>query len=175
MAKNKVSSIGSGFAEHLMEDLRDPRAAAMYLMVSLEDEDVAYFKVALGNVARAHGIGAVSKMTEIPRPTLYNILKEESNPSLATIFKVLNACGLKIAIVPSEQPNLAELVGATPLPRTEVVKKLMAYIKEHGLIEDMLEAEQKEIEIMARESHHLLQRARSTPITDSPKMMKKRV
>jgi chromatin remodeling complex protein RSC6 len=28
---------------------------------------------------------------------------------------------------------LAEIVGATPLPRTQVVKKLWAYIKRHGL------------------------------------------
>ncbi len=35
------------------------------------------------------------------------------------------------ALTPS--PELAEVVGSTPLPRTEVVKKLWAYIKKHNL------------------------------------------
>ncbi|MBX5483050.1 MAG: SWIB/MDM2 domain-containing protein [Myxococcaceae bacterium] len=30
-------------------------------------------------------------------------------------------------------PQLAEIVGSKPLPRTEVVKKLWAYIKKNGL------------------------------------------
>lgn len=30
-------------------------------------------------------------------------------------------------------PDLMEVVGAGPLPRSEVVKKLWAYIKKHGL------------------------------------------
>lgn len=34
-------------------------------------------------------------------------------------------------LVPSEA--LAKVVGASPLPRTEVVKKLWGYIKKHGL------------------------------------------
>ncbi|MBI4349246.1 MAG: SWIB/MDM2 domain-containing protein [Elusimicrobia bacterium] len=35
------------------------------------------------------------------------------------------------ALTPSDE--LAEIVGAKPLPRTEVVKKLWAYIKKNGL------------------------------------------
>ena len=35
------------------------------------------------------------------------------------------------ALTPSDE--LAEVVGAKPLPRTEVVKKLWAYIKKNGL------------------------------------------
>jgi chromatin remodeling complex protein RSC6 len=34
-------------------------------------------------------------------------------------------------LTPSKE--LAEIVGATPLPRTEVVKKLWVYIKKHDL------------------------------------------
>lgn len=41
-----------------------------------------------------------------------------------------NAAFMK-AMTPSK--DLAEIVGEKPLPRTEVVKKLWAYIKKHGL------------------------------------------
>ena len=41
-----------------------------------------------------------------------------------------NAAFMK-ALTPS--PELAAVVGATPLPRTEVVKKIWEYIKKHNL------------------------------------------
>jgi upstream activation factor subunit UAF30 len=41
-----------------------------------------------------------------------------------------NAAFMK-PLTPSAQ--LAEVVGSSPLPRTQVVKKLWAYIKKHGL------------------------------------------
>lgn len=44
--------------------------------------------------------------------------------------KKANAAFMK-ALTPSDK--LAEVVGAKPLPRTEVVKKLWAYIKKNGL------------------------------------------
>ena len=39
--------------------------------------------------------------------------------------------GLMKPLVPS--PELAAIVGAEPLPRTQVVAKVWAYIREHGL------------------------------------------
>jgi upstream activation factor subunit UAF30 len=44
--------------------------------------------------------------------------------------KKANAAFMK-ALTPSDK--LAEVVGSKPLPRTEVVKKLWAYIKKNGL------------------------------------------
>jgi len=44
--------------------------------------------------------------------------------------KNANAAFMK-PVMPS--PQLAEVVGAKPLPRTEVTKKLWAYIKKNGL------------------------------------------
>jgi chromatin remodeling complex protein RSC6 len=44
--------------------------------------------------------------------------------------KNANAAFMK-PVTPS--PQLAEVVGAKPLPRTEVTKKLWAYIKKHNL------------------------------------------
>ena len=41
-----------------------------------------------------------------------------------------NAAFMK-AMTPS--PSLAAIIGAQPVPRTEVTKKVWAYIKEHGL------------------------------------------
>ena len=39
--------------------------------------------------------------------------------------------GFMKAMTPS--PTLAQIVGSKPLPRTEVTKKIWAYIKKHGL------------------------------------------
>ena len=39
--------------------------------------------------------------------------------------------GLFKEVQPSAE--LAAIVGSTPLPRTEITKRLWAYIKEHGL------------------------------------------
>ena len=44
--------------------------------------------------------------------------------------KKANSAFMK-ALQPSDA--LSEIVGSKPLPRTEVVKKLWAYIKKHGL------------------------------------------
>lgn len=51
-------------------------------------------------------------------------------PAKAKTKRKPNAAFMK-ALMPSAQ--LAEVVGASPLPRTEVVKKLWVYIKKHNL------------------------------------------
>ena len=51
-------------------------------------------------------------------------------PAKKTAARKPNAAFMK-ALTPSAQ--LAAVVGATPLPRTEVTKKLWVYIKKHGL------------------------------------------
>ena len=45
--------------------------------------------------------------------------------------KTAEAKGLLKAVQPSAE--LAAIVGTTPLPRTEITKRLWAYIKDHGL------------------------------------------
>ena len=56
--------------------------------------------------------------------------KTAKKPAKKTTKRKPNAAFMK-EMTPS--PALAEVVGAKPLPRTEVVKKLWAYIRKNGL------------------------------------------
>lgn len=55
--------------------------------------------------------------------------KKETTPKVKTTRKA-NPAFMK-ALTPSA--SLADVIGATPVPRTEVVSKIWVYIKEHNL------------------------------------------
>lgn len=168
MSGNKAELVGSDFQEHLDEELRDPEFAAEYLRAAIEANDLDYFKTALGNVAKARGIQNISVLTKIPRATLYSILKEHSNPSLTNVQEILRACGLTFGVVtlkPSE--TLEEIVGTSPLPRTQIVKALWSYIKANGLQREIFEegekeliAEEKDLKQLIKKTHKLVGSAR---------------
>ena len=61
-------------------------------------DDPALIAVALGNVARAHGMLKLSQETGITREGLYKALSERGNPNLSTITKVMQALGLRLAV-----------------------------------------------------------------------------
>ena len=69
-----------------------------YLEACMEEagDDPAFIAVALGNIARAHGMVQLAKETGLTREGLYKALSAEGNPSLGTILKVLKALGLKL-------------------------------------------------------------------------------
>lgn len=69
-----------------------------YLEACMEEagDDPVYIAVALGNVARAHGMVQLAKETGLTREGLYKALSADGNPSLGTVLKVLKALGLKL-------------------------------------------------------------------------------
>ena len=69
-----------------------------YLNIALAEGDPKYFAQALGNVARAKGMTAVSEQTGLGRQSLYKTLSGDGNPSVDTLFKVLAALGVRMAI-----------------------------------------------------------------------------
>ncbi|MGZ3770346.1 MAG: SWIB/MDM2 domain-containing protein [Bdellovibrio sp.] len=71
-----------------------------------------------------------AKATAAPKKTAAAPKKAAAAPKKAATKRKPNAAFMK-ALTPS--PALAAVVGATPLPRTEVVKKLWAYIKKNNL------------------------------------------
>ncbi len=181
MSENKAESIGSDFQDHLDEELKDPEFAAEYLRAAIEANDLEYFKVALGNVAKARGIINISSITDIPRATLYSILKEHSNPSLTNVQEILRACGLTFGVVTlKSSEELAEIVGSDPLPRTQIVKTLWSYIKSKGLQREIFEQgerdlveEEKNLRELIKRTHKLVGRARSTGKVPSRRGTKK--
>lgn len=73
---------------------------------------------------------AASKKAKKSAPKKAKKAAKKAAPKKAASKRKPNAAFMK-ALTPSTM--LSAVVGATPIPRTEVVKKLWAYIKKNGL------------------------------------------
>ncbi|PHS26814.1 MAG: putative addiction module antidote protein [Methylophaga sp.] len=71
---------------------------AEYLKVAIEENDMSYFMLALGNVAKAKGMTQIAKDTGLGRESLYKAISGASQPKLDTVSKILNAIGLSLDI-----------------------------------------------------------------------------
>ncbi|HWM28165.1 MAG TPA: addiction module antidote protein [Woeseiaceae bacterium] len=80
--------------------LRTPEDVAAYLDAWLDEapDDAAGIARALGDIARAKGMGRVAKDAGVSRESLYRALSTKGNPSLATILKVTKALGVKLHV-----------------------------------------------------------------------------
>ena len=82
----------------VVDFLDSDEALVEYLNVALEENDPKYFAKALGNVARAKGMSSVSEATGLGRQSLYSALSGDGNPRIDTLFRVLEALAIKLAI-----------------------------------------------------------------------------
>lgn len=82
----------------VIDFLDGDEALVEYLNVALEENDPKYFAKALGNVARAKGMSSVSEATGLGRQSLYRTLSGEGNPRIDTLFRVLDALDVKLAV-----------------------------------------------------------------------------
>jgi len=87
----------------LVESLRNPEEARLYLEVALEefehDGDKEAFLLAVRNVTEAQGgIGALAKRTQLNREHLYRVLSRRGNPRLDTIGAILNGLGFRLSV-----------------------------------------------------------------------------
>jgi probable addiction module antidote protein len=97
MPKPKAST--ESYRETLLEALKNPDGAAHYLNACLDDGDVRVFLLALRDVADARGgMGALARDTRLNRESLYRMLSRSGNPSVDSLFAVLNACGLRLTV-----------------------------------------------------------------------------
>lgn len=85
-------------AEYLVDDA----SIAAYLDACLEEGGIALFQKAVGEVARARGMGEVASISGVTRASLYKSLTEEGNPSLSTMTRVIETFGLRFSIQPLE-------------------------------------------------------------------------
>jgi len=90
MAKTRTKKWDA--AEHLKSDAD----MAAYLEAALEEGDPALVAAALGDIARAKGMGNLARETGLGRESLYKALSADGNPELATILKVVKALGLRL-------------------------------------------------------------------------------
>lgn len=83
------------------EFLDTPEAIAAYLEAAFEDGDPKVITHALGNVARAKGVGQIARDTGISRAGLYKALNADGDPRLTTFLGVMKSLGLTISVHPS--------------------------------------------------------------------------
>ena len=75
--------------------LTDDAAIAEYLDAILEEDDLDLLLLALGDVARARGMGKVAKDAGVGRESLYKALAPGAKPRFDTIVKVARALGVR--------------------------------------------------------------------------------
>ena len=101
--EKKILEKTGDFEELLIESLRDPKKAAAYLQVALdeyqEDRDTEIFLLALKNVTKAQGgISKLAEKTKLNRQHLYHALSPKGNPSLNTLGDIIHALGFHLSI-----------------------------------------------------------------------------
>ena len=67
---------------------------------ALSSGDSSACVLAVGRLARDHGLTDIAGGTGLNRAQLYRSLGEDGNPAFASILKVLDVMGLKISVVP---------------------------------------------------------------------------
>ena len=82
----------------VVDFLDSDEALEAYLNAALAENDPKYFAKALGNVARAKGMSSISDISGVGRQSLYRALSDDGNPRLDTLFKVLEALDIRLAI-----------------------------------------------------------------------------
>jgi probable addiction module antidote protein len=86
------------------EHLETEEAIAAFLDGVMEDggDDPAYVAQALGVVARARNLSQLARDVGMSRQGLVKSLSGDGNPSFATVVKVAQALGLRVAFEPAK-------------------------------------------------------------------------
>jgi probable addiction module antidote protein len=93
-----IKSRTTSYRESLLKSLKDPEEAVEYLNAALEEDDEASFILALRNVAEARGMSVVAAEAELNRVSLYRLLSARGNPKLHSLWRVLDALGLRLSV-----------------------------------------------------------------------------
>lgn len=94
-----MSKEGLKFSDKVLEELRDPEFAALYLNEHLDYEGELkqeFLLQAFSNLIEAHGASQLAKKTKIARRTLYSAFEENGNPTLATLIKLMSEIGVTL-------------------------------------------------------------------------------
>ena len=97
----------SSYQKDLIESLKDPCEAAAYLNAAIEEGDRSVFLLALRNVAEAcGGMAALAEKANLSRESLYRMLSKKGNPEIKSLYTLLHAMGLRLAI--EAEPHTCE-------------------------------------------------------------------
>ena len=97
MAKGEkdMKAKGLRFEDDLMLKLKDP-------VFAIVDNDLSFLPIALGDVAKAHGLAKLAEHTGINRRTLYKVFDQGGNPSFGIVSQIMQGLGLQIAVTPKK-------------------------------------------------------------------------
>lgn len=95
------------YLSSLEERLRDRAYAAEYVRAAA-DEGCEAFVVAIGDVIRAYRFSDVSARTSLNREHLYRAFSKNGNPSIETVWSVMEAIGLHLSVEVNDVFNFFE-------------------------------------------------------------------
>ena len=84
----------------IAEHLNNEEIVAEYLNMVSKSDDPALFLRAIRHIASSKGMSQIAEKTGLGRESLYKALDEKAHPRFETIFKVLNAMGIQMTLVP---------------------------------------------------------------------------
>ena len=84
--------------------LKDPEFAYEYLKAALDEKDTPeVFMDALSHVAKVKGVRQISAQTKLNRENLYKLLSKDGNPTLSSLYSILDSLGLKLSLEPKKK------------------------------------------------------------------------
>lgn len=87
--------------EGLAKDLKNPKFAAEFILSSLEDG--VSIQAALGKAIRAYGVKEFAEKVKIPSSNVLRAIHPRSNPTHATLNKLLKPFGLQVGLQPLQK------------------------------------------------------------------------
>lgn len=84
----------------IQNHLRTREEQVAYLEAALADNDPSFIAIALGDIARAHGVTKFAQEAGISRETIYKTFRAGGNPRLETLAAATKALGLKLTLAP---------------------------------------------------------------------------
>ncbi len=101
--KKKIHQLTDSYEEYLLEDLKNPKTAVLYLQAAIgeyqKDDKIEALLLALRHVADAQGgLAKLAKKTQLNRENLYKMLSSKGNPKLNTLSALLHALGFQLSI-----------------------------------------------------------------------------
>lgn len=86
----------------IQDQLNTPEDMAAYLDAALMEDDPDFFLTAVGDVVKAMGAKNIAAQMGHGEKSLYKSFKPGAKPRYDTVFKMLQALGLRIRITPDQ-------------------------------------------------------------------------
>ena len=97
------------YDEWLIESLKDPEEAKLYLKAAFEeyekDKDLEILLHSIWAYAKAQGVSDLARKSKINRQNLYRIFSGQRNPRFKTMESIVRGVGFKVSFSPEIHPT----------------------------------------------------------------------